>query len=231
MDKAKTVLSHGQPSNRLIHMGPDAHLVTLPIADNRILNTVCLIFDPDEWPHEKLSAPIAKSTVVKAFSKFGPGVRGLVSLLPEKLDAWAVFDTLDYPAPSYVKGRVCLVGDAAHASSPHHGAGAGSGIEDALALAEVLVAAAEAVGTSELERHKMIEKALQCYNDIRIERTQWLVESSRILGELYEWQNKETGRDPEKSKEEVRWRSHKIWDYDVEEMVRSVREDFRKAIA
>jgi 2-polyprenyl-6-methoxyphenol hydroxylase-like FAD-dependent oxidoreductase len=38
----------------------------------------------------------------------------------------------------FAKGRVCLAGDAAHASTPNQGGGAGFGIEDALVLAEVL---------------------------------------------------------------------------------------------
>ena len=47
----------------------------------------------------------------------------------------------EHPAPSYARGLVCLTGDAAHASSPHQGAGACMGVEDALVLCEVLGAA------------------------------------------------------------------------------------------
>jgi 2-polyprenyl-6-methoxyphenol hydroxylase-like FAD-dependent oxidoreductase len=36
--------------------------------------------------------------------------------------------------PTFAKGRVCLAGDAAHASTPNQGGGAGFGIEDALVL-------------------------------------------------------------------------------------------------
>jgi len=41
----------------------------------------------------------------------------------EKPDVWALFD--HPPAPTYFKGRFALLGDAAHASTPHQGAGAG----------------------------------------------------------------------------------------------------------
>ena len=44
--------------------------------------------------------------------------------LEPNLDCWAIFDTGAHPMPAYNKGRVCCVGDAAHATSPHHGAGA-----------------------------------------------------------------------------------------------------------
>ena len=38
---------------------------------------------------------------------------------------WAIFDLGDNPVPSFYKGRIAILGDAAHATSPHNGAGAG----------------------------------------------------------------------------------------------------------
>ncbi len=40
--------------------------------------------------------------------------------------------------PTWHRGRVCLVGDAAHATTPHAGQGASMAIEDALVLARIL---------------------------------------------------------------------------------------------
>lgn len=42
------------------------------------------------------------------------------------------------PLPTYVRGRVALLGDAAHAMSPDRGQGAGQSIEDAVVLAAAL---------------------------------------------------------------------------------------------
>lgn len=47
--------------------------------------------------------------------------------LMEKPDEWALFE--HPPAPTYVKGKLAILGDAAHASTPHQGAGAGMAIE------------------------------------------------------------------------------------------------------
>lgn len=50
---------------------------------------------------------------------------------------WAVH-AVDPPLDSFVKGRVALLGDAAHAMLPHLGAGAGQGLEDAVVLVKLL---------------------------------------------------------------------------------------------
>ena len=41
-------------------------------------------------------------------------------------------------SPKYVKGRVCLIGDAAVLSRPHIGGGAGKALDDVLSLADHL---------------------------------------------------------------------------------------------
>lgn len=67
------------------------------------------------------------------------------------------------------KGRIGLLGDAVHATTPHLGQGAGMAIEDAIVLAE------------ELERHDDVETALKAYRDRRFERCRYIVESSLAI--------------------------------------------------
>ncbi|MBS1239994.1 MAG: 2-polyprenyl-6-methoxyphenol hydroxylase [Proteobacteria bacterium] len=67
------------------------------------------------------------------------------------------------------KGRVVLLGDAVHASTPHLGQGAGMAIEDSLVLAE------------ELARHATPEAAFAAYRDRRFERCRTIVESSLAI--------------------------------------------------
>ncbi len=67
------------------------------------------------------------------------------------------------------KGRVVLLGDAVHATTPHLGQGAGMAIEDAIVLSE------------ELARHDEIENALLAYRDRRFERCRYIVESSLAI--------------------------------------------------
>ncbi|KAM5344927.1 hypothetical protein ACJ41O_010789 [Fusarium nematophilum] len=83
---------------------------------------------------------------------------------------WAIFDLADNPLPTYTKDCVCLVGDAAHATSPHHGSGAGFCVEDAAVLAHIL-------SDEKVTSRADIKYALEVYNLMRRERGNWLVQS------------------------------------------------------
>jgi len=67
------------------------------------------------------------------------------------------------------KGRVILIGDAAHSTTPHLGQGAGMAIEDSLVLAE------------ELERHDTVDAAFRAFHARRYERCKYIVERSRAM--------------------------------------------------
>jgi 2-polyprenyl-6-methoxyphenol hydroxylase-like FAD-dependent oxidoreductase len=66
-------------------------------------------------------------------------------------------------------GRVALLGDAVHATTPHLGQGAGLAIEDAIVLAE------------EIARHETPEAAFAAYRERRFERCRYIVEASLAI--------------------------------------------------
>lgn len=66
-------------------------------------------------------------------------------------------------------GRIVLLGDAVHATTPHLGQGAGMAVEDGIVLAE------------ELERHDSPKAAFAAYRDRRFERCRYIVESSLAI--------------------------------------------------
>jgi 2-polyprenyl-6-methoxyphenol hydroxylase-like FAD-dependent oxidoreductase len=80
-------------------------------------------------------------------------------------------ESLLVPQPWY-RGRVVLVGDSVHATTPHMAAGACIGIEDAIVLAE------------EVGRGGSVAEALARYQDRRWERCRMVVENSGRLGEI-----------------------------------------------
>ncbi|RNL82517.1 FAD-dependent monooxygenase [Halostreptopolyspora alba] len=83
-------------------------------------------------------------------------------------DLWHV----DTPLPAYHKGRVALLGDAAHAMVPTLGQGVGQTIEDAVVLAHHVAGSMAYVPT-----------ALQSYTDTRLPRTTAMVQRSAQLAE------------------------------------------------
>jgi len=166
--------------------------------------------------------------MVGALSNWSPGIRELVQKLPEKLFKWAIFDMADHPADTYARGRVALVGDAAHASSPFHGAGACMGVEDALVLVTVLKQAFS--DTERRSKSQAVTAALQAYSAVRLERSQWLVSSSRDMGEIYQWRYTATGSDPVTIKAEIESRSRKIWDYNVDQMVEEAKRECQRLL-
>ncbi|KAH8901537.1 putative monooxygenase [Thozetella sp. PMI_491] len=230
-DKARGFLGDLKTSARFMHTGPDAHLLTFPVAAGKLINVVAFVTDPNPWDgtEGRMVMPATKNDAVEAFKNFGPAVRHVISLLPEELDKWGVFDMYDNPLPAFVSGRLCLAGDAAHASSPHHGAGAGCGIEDALALAELFASVNQSSASVPLA--EQAAEALAAYNEVRYERAQWLVKSSRIVGEMYEWRHEETKDLGERWCQEFEARCHKIWDFDVGEMVQKALEMFREKVS
>ncbi len=70
---------------------------------------------------------------------------------------------------AWSKGRVVLLGDAVHATTPHLGQGAGMAIEDSIVLAE------------EVARADTPEEAFAAYRDRRFERCKYIVESSLAI--------------------------------------------------
>lgn len=137
---------------------------------------------------------------------------------------WAIFDLGDQPAPTFYKGRVCITGDAAHATSPHHGAGAGFCIEDSAVLAELL--SDEAV-----KDHRDLEAVFAAFDASRRERCQWLVKSSRWIGDCYEWRAEGVGRDFGKIEDEINRRMGIISGIDIDEVCGQARGFLRKMVA
>ncbi|MEU6137895.1 FAD-dependent oxidoreductase [Nocardioides sp. NPDC047086] len=84
---------------------------------------------------------------------------------------------LRLPLKRFDHGRVVLLGDAAHATTPNLGQGACAAIEDAAVLA------------AQLTGHARIESALVAYDRTRRPATQRLVRASRLVGALGQVEN------------------------------------------
>ncbi|WP_018476755.1 FAD-dependent monooxygenase [Pontibacter roseus] len=104
----------------------------------------------------------------------------LASTAPEQL-IWNDIADLK-PLKRFVYGRVVLLGDAAHATTPNMGQGACQAIEDAVVLAQCL------------QQEPVLAKALRKYEKRRKGRTAKVIELSRMLGRVAHWRNPLLGR-------------------------------------
>ena len=232
MENAIKALGEYKAKNQHSHIGPNAHMLHYPVAHQTMINAVAFISDPDEWPDDnKMVAPASRKVVEDVFAGWSPCVRALASLFPEKLDKWALFDTWDYPVPYYNRGKICLAGDAAHASSPHHGAGACMGIEDALCLTtlmkQVRVSTRENAGI----KGQALTAAFETFDAVRRARSQWLVNSSRRVCDLYqqpEWADATRWVKAETCFEEIKDRSYKIWHFDHDGMIEETIQGYKR---
>ena len=98
-----------------------------------------------------------------------PAIRGLTEQITDNDEV--VYKPLEwvFVEGDWHKGRVVLLGDAIHATTPHLGQGAGMAIEDSIVLAD------------ELARHQDVETAFAAYRQRRFERCRYIVEASRDI--------------------------------------------------
>ncbi|MES2259952.1 MAG: FAD-dependent oxidoreductase [Pseudomonadota bacterium] len=104
------------------------------------------------------------------------GFTGVVGEIRDNLgpDSQIIYRPLEkllVPGPWH-RGRVVLIGDAVHATTPHLASGAGISVEDAVVLAE------------ELDRPGTLQEVLEVFSARRHARCKLVVESSVRLGEL-----------------------------------------------
>ncbi|XDG08077.1 hypothetical protein ABKA04_007692 [Annulohypoxylon sp. FPYF3050] len=228
---AERTTGDGKVLNRFMLTGPNAHFHTYPVAQGQFLNILFVISDPNPWHTEdgKHTTSGSKGEALRAVKDWHPQARAIAEMLPDELQKWALFDMYENPAPYYYRDSVAIAGDAAHASGPHLGSGAGFGVEDALVLATALEAVNTRLGVQgQKAKVELCHTALAAYNNVRYDRTQWLVGATRETCRLFHRQDENVGSDFGKFLPEINKRFHKIWNYDIDEMVKETQREFER---
>ncbi|PSR61960.1 monooxygenase [Nocardia nova] len=101
-----------------------------------------------------------------------PVPRLLAAVSPESVMRHDIYELPDLP--TFVRGPVALLGDAAHAMTPNMGQGANLALEDAATLAALL-------------DDRGVEDALRGYDSLRRPRTRALAHRSRRIGTVAQW--------------------------------------------
>lgn len=117
--------------------GPRTQFVCFYVSAGRLVNWVGNTQSDDDWREESWSARGDRDEVLGLFAGWHAEVRALIAGT-EQVFKWALFDRP--PLETWARGRVTLLGDAAHPMLPYMAQGASQSIEDAVVLARCLAA-------------------------------------------------------------------------------------------
>jgi salicylate hydroxylase len=159
-------------------MGPDFHAVHYPVRAGAWMNVVCIVHgtvqgDPQSWDHSANAQELR--------SRMGLA-RGALRDIINAIDHWREPMT---SAAQHAKGRIALLGDAAHPMRPYLAQGAGMAMEDAAALATCIC-----------ETPDQIASALARFAAMRWQRNARVQALAIRNGEIYHLKGyKQVGRD------------------------------------
>ncbi|GAV99740.1 salicylate hydroxylase [Lentinula edodes] len=124
----------GADGIKSVYNGKSKHIVVYPINGGKLINIAAFISQP-EGEGKVFSAfhgnRRTTEEMLDAFSGWEPEAIQLLSTI-EDPSCWPIQDL--HPLKTYTTRRILLLGDAAHAMTPHLGAGAGQAIEDGFVL-------------------------------------------------------------------------------------------------
>jgi salicylate hydroxylase len=206
--KARDSIPEEIQRNMIFQFAYGAHMFAYPIRNGEFLNVVATHkADTGTWPKEKWVVPTSKGKLEVDLELWGPPARAVLENLKDA-DMWALFES-QHCKSFYRKGKICLLGDCAHATTPHQGAGASQCIEDALILSRTF-------GLIESGSQKDIEKVFRAYDAVRRPRSQKVIDTSNSMSAIASLEGKDTGDDLDSIRESLKNRFSWLWHADLE---------------
>ena len=170
MDEARQHINERWTRIVPILLGPRGHVNCLPLNKGTRLSAGVAVRGAKFT--ENGEAPDLDPELYKDYSE---DAQQLVRLVAKDTSAsWTAADH-DH-APTYFRGRVAMIGDAAHASMPFVGNGASQALEDAAVLDHLF---------SRLTSPSQIEALFSAYDATRRPRSQAVVDLARKFGRVY----------------------------------------------
>ena len=156
----------------LMWLGEGKHFLSFPVRAGKLINFVGFV-PADAEMKESWSAPGDPDQLRQEFAGWDPRIGNLLQQVHKTFRS-ALYDR--DPLPTWSKGRLSLLGDAAHPMLPHLGQGANQSIEDGMALATIL---------AHSNRNKIVA-ALLAYERLRRERVASIQHGARESGLRYD---------------------------------------------
>jgi salicylate hydroxylase len=153
-------------------VGKAKHFLAFPVRAGELVNYVGFV-PADAEMKESWSAPGDPAVLRREFAGWDPRIDRVLSRVQTTF-RWALYDR--EPLPTWTRGRLTLLGDAAHPMLPHLGQGANQAIEDGMALATILARADRASAPA----------ALLAYERLRRERVAAVQRGARENGLRYD---------------------------------------------
>ncbi len=177
--------------------GPRTHFVHYPLRRGELYNLVA-VFHSDHY-EEGWNAEGSKDLLWKHFQNQRPEVLRML----ERIETWRLWVLCDRePVKDWTKGRVTLLGDAAHPMLQYLAQGACMATEDAVTLAEMVAASPDD-----------LPAAFAAYQQARYLRTGRVQIMARVYGEFYHARGVAaelrdmalSGRTPQQSYDGIAW--------------------------
>ncbi|KAL8389036.1 hypothetical protein RB595_008840 [Gaeumannomyces hyphopodioides] len=212
-----------------LYFGRGRGAVTYRISAGKEFNFLLLVDDPEGW---KVEGAVTERTSHEAMmADFAdPAIDGRFRLLLSKAQPikWGMFHHAQ--TATYVRDRVMLIGDSAHASMPFQALGAAMGLEDALVLQTVLaeLAARPERGAAQLPA---VRAAGAAYDALRRPRAQKQLEQAAEVGTMVLLRHERAGDDVEKNLAMLQdGRTDWLWFHDVNDDAREALSSMRNQL-
>ncbi|KAE9375886.1 FAD/NAD(P)-binding domain-containing protein [Stipitochalara longipes BDJ] len=186
-----------------IWWGPDRSIVGMPIQNGQLLSLECThpgdSGTAGDW-NKKGDVELMKTT----FSDFEPLVMKLLGMVKEEdLLVWKLNQLPELESWVFEGGKVCLIGDAAHAMMPFSGQGHAMAIEDSITLACCL---------SRCTNNSCIPRALHAFETIRKPRTTLLSHYAEDNARLFQLPDGQEQRERDARYRKIPFYSAPGWD-------------------
>jgi len=161
------IIDRSHLDSMTIWIGPDLHLVQYRLRGGAVMNNVATVSSRRFRRGEKDFG--GWDELEEVFARTDPKVRDMLRYFSRDRN-WILHDR--EPVTNWTRGRVTLLGDAAHPTLQYLAQGANMAIEDGVVLAEKVAASGDDCG-----------RAFLAYQGERMNRTARVVLSSRFFGE------------------------------------------------